>query len=164
MAIPSSSVYDLPVNEHAVVSTTVAASVEECFAVGVDLEAYPEWADGITGVTVEQRDESGRPILARFEASALGRRASYVLAYDLTGAPGRLGWSLVDGDVTRQLEGSYQFESVDSDESGSPVTKVTYELQVDLAVPLPGFVKRRAEDKIVSSALERFSKRVTAQA
>lgn len=164
MAIPSEPVYDSPINEHAVVTTTVAASVDKCFSVGIDLEAYPEWADGITGVTIEQRDELGRPVRARFEASALGRNASYVLAYDLEGAPGRLGWSLVDGDLARRLEGSYVFSPAESDESEPEMTDVTYELLVDLAVPLPGFVKRRAEDKIVSAALERFSKRVTEQA
>jgi hypothetical protein len=30
---------------------------------------------------------------------------------------------------------------------------VTYHLEVDLLVPLPGFVKRRAESRIVSAAL-----------
>ena len=34
----------------------------------------------------------------------------------------------------------------------------------DLAVPLPGFVKRRAEDKIVEAALQRFMDRVMSQA
>ena len=43
---------------------------------------------------------------------------------------------------------------------GRPLTEVDYELTIDLAVPLPGFVKRRAEDKIVKSALHRFKLRV----
>ena len=31
---------------------------------------------------------------------------------------------------------------------------------IDLAVPLPGFVKRRAEDKIMEAALRRFKMEV----
>jgi hypothetical protein len=71
---------------------TVPASIEDCFAVAVDLEAYPEWADSISAVDVEDRDEQGRPIRARFEASGVGRQSSYVLAYDLSEAPRRLTW------------------------------------------------------------------------
>lgn len=155
--------YDSPVNEQAVVTATVSAPVEDCFAVGIDLEAYPQWAEGITGVVVTERDELGRPVRAQFEASAFGREASYVLAYDLSEAPKRLSWSLVDGDVASQLEGSYQFVALEPDESGQPNTEITYDLLVDLAVPLPGFVKRRAEDKIVTAALRRFKERVLDQ-
>jgi len=36
---------------------------------------------------------------------------------------------------------------------GKDRTRVTYHLAVDLVVPLPGFVKRRAESKIVHTAL-----------
>jgi hypothetical protein len=61
-----------------------------------------------------------------------------------------LAWKLVEGDITRKLDGSYALAPVDGD-AGS--TLVTYHLEVDLLVPLPGFVKRRAESRIVSAAL-----------
>lgn len=139
--------------------TTVPASVEACFAVGIDLEAYPEWVVGLSSVEVEERDEQGRPLRARFLASGMGRHASYVLAYDLSGGPSRLSWTMVEGDLTSRLEGAYLFEPSGSDPEA---TDVTYELLVDLAVPLPGYVKRRAEDKIVEAALQRFHDRVVA--
>jgi hypothetical protein len=37
---------------------------------------------------------------------------------------------------------------------------VTYHLEVDLIVPIPGFVKRRAEGKIMGTALRELKKRV----
>ena len=56
-----------------------------------------------------------------------------------------------------RLDGAYTFvESLD--EPGA--TEVTYELSVDLAVALPGFVKRRAEAKLIEFALPRFKHRV----
>lgn len=154
--------HDLPANEHTVVLTTVAAPVEACFAVGLDLEAYPEWVKGISSVEVQERDEQGRPLRARFEATGIGRQTSYVLAYDLSGAPERLAWTLVEGDLTSRLEGAYLFEPTPSSTEAEPSTDVTYELIVDLKLPLPGYVKRRAEDKIVESALQRFKDRVQA--
>ncbi|MGH1503613.1 MAG: SRPBCC family protein [Acidimicrobiales bacterium] len=139
--------------------TTVMASIDRCVAVATDLHAYPEWADGVTSVEVAERDDQGRPTLAAFVAEAIGRRTRYVLRYDHSGLPGRLSWQLTEGDLARRLDGVYTFEpAVDDPEA----TDVTYELAVDLAVPLPGFVKRRAEAKIVRAALPDFKRRAEA--
>ncbi len=145
--------------QHTTSSVTVSASVEECYEVGIDVEAYPEWVEGLQSASIESVDSDGNPATVRFEAEGLGRRSSYLLAYDLSGAPHELAWSLVEGDLTREIEGRYRFHDLTGEEP-EPVTEVDYELSIDLAVPLPGFVKRRAEDKIVSSALRRFKQRV----
>lgn len=137
----------------------VNAGIEACFAVGVDVAAYPDWVVDLRSADVLTTDEDGRPLTARFEAAGLGRMTSYVLAYDHRGAPDVLAWNLVSGDLTREIEGRYRFEDV-TEEPGQPLTAVGYDLTIDLAVPLPGFVKRRAEDKIVRSALHRFKLRV----
>jgi ribosome-associated toxin RatA of RatAB toxin-antitoxin module len=158
-AVVSEPVHDLPAHDHAIVLMTLPASIEDCFAVAIDLDSYPEWVDSISAVTVQERDEQGRPIRARFEASGVGRQSSYVLAYDLSEAPNRLTWTMVEGDLTRRLEGAYTFEATIDDDDG---TDVTYELMVDLAIPLPGYVRRRVEDKILESALMRFGDRVLA--
>lgn len=148
--------------EHTVASVQVQASVEACYAVGIDLEAYPEWVENLETAEIQSRDDQGRPLTAKFEAAGLGRNSSYVLGYDLSGAPHALAWSLVTGDLTREIEGRYVFNDM-TEEGGQPLTEVDYELTIDLAVPLPGFVKRRAEDKIVKAALERFKQRVEEQ-
>ena len=154
--------HDVPANAHTVVLTTVPATVEECFAVAIDIESYPDWVEGINSAVVEERDDQGRPLRARFEASGIGRRSTYTLAYDLSEAPRNLSWSLVEGDLTSRLEGTYLFEPSPTATADEIATDVTYELLVDLAVPLPGYVKRRAEDKIVEAAMERFRARVIA--
>jgi hypothetical protein len=61
-----------------------------------------------------------------------------------------MAWELVRGDITRRIDGSYTLEPVDGDPHR---TNVTYDLTVEMIVPLPGFVKRRAEAKIINSAL-----------
>lgn len=152
--------HDVPANAHTVVLTTIAASIEACFAVAVDLETYPEWVQGITAVSVTERDDRGRPLRARFEATGMGRTSAYTLAYDLSEAPSKLTWTMVEGDLMSRLEGAYVFEPSPTAAGDDVATDVTYELSVDLAVPLPGYVKRRAEDKIVEAALERFKVRV----
>ena len=55
--------------------------------------------------------------------------------------------------------GSYRFEP-----DGPTTTRVHYELAVELAVPLPGLVKRRAAGLIMGSALKELKKQVEAVA
>lgn len=148
--------------EHTVASVQVQATVEACYAVGIDLAAYPQWVENLETAEILTTDDDGRPLTARFEAAGLGRMSSYVLGYDHSGAPYSLAWNLVTGDLTREIEGRYVFNDMTED-GGQPLTEVDYELTIDLAVPLPGFVKRRAEDKIVRAALERFKQRVEGQ-
>ena len=145
--------------ETRIVKTTVQGTIDQCFQVGLDVESYPEWIDSLDSVVVESTDEAGRPSQVRFEASGIGRRSSYVLAYQLEQAPNRLGWTLVTGDLMRAIEGSCKFSDV-TESSDTPLTEVEYHLAVDLAIPLPGFVKRRAEDKVLEAALSRFKNRV----
>lgn len=149
--------------ERRAASTTVQATVEQCYAVGIDVMSYPAWIESLSLVEVESTDADGNPSRVRFEASGLGRQSSYVLDYDLTDPPVAIGWTLVSGDLARAIEGAYRF--VDASEGDDePTTVVDYELSIDLAVPLPGFVKRRAEDKIMEAALRRFKMEVERRA
>jgi hypothetical protein len=63
-----------------------------------------------------------------------------------------MSWKLTEGSIMRVLDGSYTFEAQDRG------TLVTYHLEVDLIVPIPGFVKRRAEGKIMGTALRELKK------
>lgn len=142
-----------PVTETTRVTENVQASPERCFSVATDVAAYPLWVPAISSVEVDEVDAAGRPLLATFRAEAMGRQAVYQLSYDYADAPGRFAWRQVDGNITRRLDGAYTFEASDDDPD---TTLVTYELDVELAVSLPGFVKRRAEAKILAAALHQF--------
>ena len=69
-----------------------------------------------------------------------------------------LSWKLVEGDIMRVLDGTYTF---DPEGDG---TLVTYQLEVELVIPMPGFVKRRAEGKIMGTALRELKKHVESEA
>jgi len=128
----------------------IAASAERILSVILDFDAYPTWARDLKGVTVEARDDEGRGHEVTFRAAAMGRSTSYTLRYTYDDDPVRISWELVRGDIMRRLDGSYLLEPI----PGEPDrTRVTYHLDVDLVVPLPGFVKRRAESKIIHTAL-----------
>ena len=135
--------------EQAREQTTINATVEQCYRTLIDFESYPEWAGDLKQATVVDLDAEQRPLVVEYRAAAMGRSTTYRLKYDYDQAPNRLGWELLSGDLERELDGHY--ELAEGAEPGT--TDVVCELSVDLIVPIPGFVKRRAEARIIKTAL-----------
>jgi ribosome-associated toxin RatA of RatAB toxin-antitoxin module len=126
----------------------IRGTPEDCYTVLSEFARYPEWAADIKSVQVDEHDDAGRPRVVTYRAAAFGRSTSYTLRYDYTNAPEELSWVQTSGDLTRRLDGSYHLSP-----SGDGGTEIVYKLVVDLKVPLPGFVKRRAEGRIMGTAL-----------
>ncbi|HWS44374.1 MAG TPA: SRPBCC family protein [Acidimicrobiia bacterium] len=136
----------------------VEAPPDRCWDVAVDFESYPEWVRDVKEARILERDAEGRGRRVEFRAAALGKSIRYILEYDYSEAPHAFSWKFVEGDMLRRLDGTYRFEG----DGGS--TRVHYDLAVDLAVPLPGLVKRRAAGLIMGSALKELKKQVEAVA
>jgi hypothetical protein len=128
----------------------VGASPARTWDVLTNFADYPVWARDLKAVSVLERDGEGRGVLVAFRAAAMGRSTNYTLRYDYSQAPDVLAWKVVESDVTRKLDGSYELTPVDGDPDS---TNVVYSLVVELVIPLPGFVKRRAEGRIIHTAL-----------
>ena len=133
-------------------SITIDAASDEVLGVIADFPAYPEWADSITSATVLTNDDDGRPEQVRFTLDAGPLKDTYVLAYDWE--PDGVRWDLVSGQMQRSQRGRYRLED------GNGSTTVTYTLSVDLTVPMPGLLKRRAEKRIMDTALTGLKRRV----
>ena len=71
--------------------------------------------------------------------------------------PESFSWVLDSGEKLRQLDGTYRFEPEDDG------TRVHYDLVVDLSIPLPGIIKRRAAGMIMGTALRELKKAVEAK-
>ncbi|MGH9070106.1 MAG: SRPBCC family protein [Acidimicrobiales bacterium] len=141
--------------EQATERMVMHASPQACFDTIVDFERYAEWAADVKSVEVAARDEEGRGTQVTFRVAAFGRSTTYALAYDYSGAPSQVSWVQTNGDVTSRLEGRYVLEAADDGD-----TEVVYHLDVELKVPIPGFVKRRAEGRIIHTALGDLRERV----
>jgi uncharacterized membrane protein len=146
------------VAELATEQMVVAADSDRCYEVVADIEDLPSWAADVKQVEVLKRDKKGRPLEVAFRAGAFGRSTSYTLSYDYAKAPKVLSWRLVEGDLTSKLDGSYRFEP-----AVGGGTEVTYSLEVELRVPLPGFIKRRAQSRIMHTALSDLKARVESE-
>jgi uncharacterized membrane protein len=135
--------------EMATETTTIAAPLDTVWAVVTDVERYPEWAKDVKAVEVLQHDTEQRPLEVEFRAAALGRSTRYTLGYDYSQAPRSLSWSLVRGDIMERVDGAYEFTP-----TADGGTEVRYDLTIELSVPMPGFVKRRAEVRILNTLRE----------
>lgn len=136
-------------------TTSIDAPADAIRAVVYDLDDYPQWADGVKEATVLETDDEGRPHRARFRIDAKVLQVDYVIEY--THSPDVIAWTLVEGDTITQLDGSYTLA-----ERGTS-TDVTYALEVDLSVPLPGFMKKRAAKQIVDTGLKGLGRQAEAR-
>jgi ribosome-associated toxin RatA of RatAB toxin-antitoxin module len=133
-------------------SVTIAAPQATVFEQITDLAAYPSWAEGVEEAEVLATDAEGRPSRARFRVDAKVVEVSYTLEYQYD-ATDRVAWTLVEGDTISQLDGEYLL-----DERGDD-THVTYSLEVDVDIPLPGFMKKRAAKQILDTGLRGLKQR-----
>jgi carbon monoxide dehydrogenase subunit G len=137
-------------------TTEIDASPGEVMEVISDYEAYPEWAQGVKKTQVRKKDSKGRPNEVWFEVGQMGVGASYTLTYKYRTGDGGVSWTSKDcAGAVKSIAGEYVLEP-----SGDGGTAVTYRTTMELAINLPGLMKRQAERMIISTALGGLKKRV----
>lgn len=137
-------------------STVVDATVEEVMAVISDFAAYPEWSLSIRSAEVLSVGSDGRPDRVRFELAAGAIVDEYVLVYSWSADDRGLEWRLESSGLQRSQRGAYRLEPV---EGG---TRVDYELEIELVVPVIGSLRSRAQRRILGDALSELKRRAEA--
>jgi ribosome-associated toxin RatA of RatAB toxin-antitoxin module len=140
--------------EHAEGSAEVLATPAEVMDVVADFDAYPDWVGNLEEVDVLARDRRGRGTRVAFRLRTPVGDQAYTLAYRYQPRDAGISWTYVEGTL-EDLAGAYVLEP-----TGDGTTRVTYRLEVELGVPLPGLVKRQAARQIVRSALNDLKRRV----
>ena len=135
-------------------SITINAAPAAVMAVIADFAAYPQWATSVKSRQVTVPGPDGRAEQVAFKIDAGGIRDEYELAYD---------W---DGDDEVSLDAG---QGPDAEVPARLLhprahrrrrTEVTYNLAVDLAIPMLGMLKRKAEKMVMDTALKELKKRV----
>ena len=138
-------------------SLTMAADPAAIMDVIADFESYPDWTGSLKSakVTVPGAD-GGRAQQVAFSMDAGLLKDNYELAYKWSQDGLSVSWTLVHGQLQKAQQGSYVLKPTASG------TEVTYTLAVDLAVPMIGVLRRKAEKVILDTALKELRKRVEA--
>ncbi|MBU8813754.1 SRPBCC family protein [Mycolicibacterium goodii] len=118
-----------------------------------DIGSYPEWVAEYKETEVLETDENGNPKKARLVLDAAVLKDTMVLEYVWPPDRNSVTWSLVSSSLLRSLNGAYRLSPKGSG------TEVTYELSVDLVVPMIGLLKRKAERRLTDTALKDLKKR-----
>jgi ribosome-associated toxin RatA of RatAB toxin-antitoxin module len=122
-----------------------------------DIGSYPQWVSEYTEAEVLEADAEGYPKTARLVLEAAVLKDTMVLSYDWPPDRKSVRWSLVSSSLLRSLNGVYRLSPKGSG------TDVTYELSVDLLIPMIGLLKRKAERRLTDTALKDLKKRVEAE-
>jgi carbon monoxide dehydrogenase subunit G len=131
----------------------IAAPPAEIMNVIADFSAYPLWATGVRQADVVS-EADGRAQEVHFVLDAAPIRDEYNLGYLWNGDEG-VSWKIVSpGAMLTGMDGSYHLEPVDSG------TRVTYQLEVNVSIPMLGMLKRKAEKVVIDTALKGLKRRV----
>jgi carbon monoxide dehydrogenase subunit G len=134
-------------------SITIDAPPDAVMAVIADFANYPAWTGSVKKAEVLEADADGRAKRVAFSLDAGVIRDEYELEYQWS-QDTKVEWNLVSGRMMRSQQGSYVLQP---DGGG---TLVTYSLTVDLAIPMLGLLKRKAERVVMDTALKELKKRV----
>jgi ribosome-associated toxin RatA of RatAB toxin-antitoxin module len=122
-----------------------------------DIGSYPDWVKEYRETEVLDTDADGYPKTARLVLDAAVLKDTMVLAYEWPADRRSVTWTLVSSSLLKSLEGAYRLVPKGSG------TDVTYELAVDLMIPMIGLLKRKAERRLTETALKDLKKRAEAE-
>lgn len=137
-------------------STAVGGSIEDCFAVLTDFDAYPRWSGPVKECRVLDRHPDGLPRRVAFTLDMKLKTIAYVLEYTYD-PPHGARWHLVEGDI-KDVRGSYEFVAA------GPRTKATCSQSIDIGFWVPGPIRRPFEQKALRDSVEDFKKAVELRA
>jgi ribosome-associated toxin RatA of RatAB toxin-antitoxin module len=144
-------------------SIVINAAPESIMDVIADFTGYPQWASAVKKADMIIPGAGDRAERVRFTMDAGLLKDVYVLDYVWSADGLTVAWELIEGQLQKAQHGSYVLEPLAS-AAAATSTKVTYSLAVDLAIPLIGMIKRRAEKVIMDTALKGLKRRVEALA
>lgn len=144
--------------ERATESIPVATPPALVYSIVADFGRYRELVGGLKKIDVLAHDDVGCALEVEFRAATFGRSTTYTLRYDDRDAPAVLSWEQIAGVLTAALSGQCRF---DATETGA---LVTYDLAVELLLPITTFVRSRAASRIQNLALGELKARAEALA
>ena len=136
-------------SESTTASVEVSAPLAEVAAVLSNIAAYPTWLTSIKKVDVEESDGEGRVVKATVSIDAGVMKDRATLVYDWSSAPAEISFSLDEADLMTTMDGKYTLKALDAD-----TTLVTYELGVELSLPVPRMMISKTEKSTIDQALK----------
>jgi ribosome-associated toxin RatA of RatAB toxin-antitoxin module len=120
----------------------IEATPDEILEVIADVASTPSWSPQYQSAEVLEAYDDGRPHKVKMKIKAAGLTDEQIVEY--TWAGNVVSWTLVKAGQLRAQDGTYTL-TPDGDK-----TTLRFDLSIELAVPLPGFVVKR----VIKGAME----------
>jgi len=126
----------------------IEAPIKTCFDAITDYETFPTWQSAVVDTEVLDWDEQGRGKRVRLVVDAKVRKVDYTLDYRYE-EPIRIEWDFVEGNGINDADGYYLFEELAPNR-----TRATYRFGLEVGIPLPGPVARRAHKSTLKASVD----------
>ena len=133
-------------------SDTLSVSKSKLFSVITKYQEYSQFVDGVSSVTVE-RTAPGKA-RATYKISLMGQDMVYTLDHEEDEAAGTLRWTLVESNFFKKNTGGWKVT-----ETSPTSVKVTYTLDVEFKISVPGFILNRLVKGSLPPMVKAFEKR-----
>jgi ribosome-associated toxin RatA of RatAB toxin-antitoxin module len=130
----------------------IEATPEEILDVIADVESTPTWSPQYQKAEILESYPNGRPKQVKMTVKAAGLTDVQVIEY--TWADDKVSWTLVSSGQLKAQDASYTF-APDGDK-----TKVTFDMKIDLSIPMPGFLLKRTLKGGMETATDGLRKQV----
>lgn len=130
----------------------IEATPEQILDVIADVESTPSWSPQYQQAEVLERFDDGRPKKVKMKVKAAGLTDEQVLEY--TWGPNKVTWTLVSAGQLKAQDAGYTLTPE------GDATRVRFDMALDLSVPMPGFVLKRALKGGMETATDGLRKQV----
>jgi len=129
----------------------VEASLNEVFESLMSIDQYPTWLTAIKSAKVIESDDSGRPSKVELKIDAGMLKDRVTLDYDWSAAPEKISFSLDEADLMTRMDGEYVLKSLGDE------TQVSYQLFVEVSLPVPRMMIAKGEEATAKQALKELA-------
>jgi ribosome-associated toxin RatA of RatAB toxin-antitoxin module len=130
----------------------IEATPEEILDVIADVEATPDWSPQYQKAVILERHPDGRPKQVEMTVKAAGLTDVMVIEYTWTDSS--VDWTLVKSGQLKKQDAGYTLTP------NGEKTEVRFDMEIDLSIPMPGFILKRTLKGGMETATDGLRKQV----
>lgn len=131
------------------ITEKVNVPLEHFFKTICAYEHYPQFVTGCSRVEINRKTDS---LVHVTYFVSLMKDISYVLEQNEDSVNGTMTWSLLSSDALKSNKGKWTLKSL-----APSLTEVTYEIDIEFKIPVPGFILSGLIKSSLPSMLKNFS-------
>lgn len=134
------------------ITQIVNVPMDQFFEVITDYDSYPKFVEGCKKVEVK-RKKGSKTAEVKYHVSLM-KDLWYLLEQTEDKKNGKMSWKLIESDTLKGNVGSWTLVPTEDGKK----TEVTYEIDIEFGVPVPGFILSKLIKTSLPSMIRGFEK------